>query len=366
MEIRNVTPSPVADVLARPASGGEEVLSAWDDYPIHQAPAVASSVVPSQSGWAERFYFNVLRPTGEIVAIMGGGVYPVRGVGECYFCRLDGDRQENVRVWSELPRPGHDLAPGPFQIRCESPLRDWSVGVDVADIRFKGKFLGLLPPYLYSVLDVPSSETGGDFDLYRHFVAVGEWEIDDAGGLELPSRLIGVRDRTWGVRTRRIRKHNWYVFCVGDVLVTLIHQELADGSVFFSEAGAVHAGGRVERLRVIGHDLRYDPNSREVYAGSFTLAGDVGDVRLEYERIGKGIRLAGAGYDDRQGARQRPNGSEHDEYDLSDPEVDRRTGRGTIDQGARVQITGAWSGEGTGVVETAIGRDHHRYGSQIA
>ncbi len=366
METRNLASSPVADVLARPAFDGAERLSAWDDYPIHQSPVVESAVSPNLPGWAERFYFNVLRPTGEIVAILGGGVYPVRGVGECYFCRLDGDRQENIRAWSELPRAGAEATTGPFQIRCESPLRDWSVGIDVDDVRFKARFVGILPPYLYSVLDVPSTDAGGDFDLYRHFVAIGDWEVEDAGGLDLPANLIGVRDRTWGVRTRRIRKHNWYVFNLGDVLLTLIHQELADGSVFFSEAGAVHGDGRVERMRVVGHDLRYDPNSREVHAGSFTLAGEDGEVRLEYERVGKGIRLAGAGYDDKQGAREDPSGYERDAYDLGDPEVDKQTGRGTIDQGARVQVTGAWSGEGTGVVETAIGRDHHRYGSQIA
>jgi hypothetical protein len=356
--------------MARSAAPTEgiERLSAWDDYPIHQAPALISSVAPSQPGWAERFYFNLLRPTGEIAAILGGGVYPVRGVSEFYFCLLDRDRQSNVRVWNELASAQDGagaVSEGRFTLRCDAPLRDWTVAVDAGDTLLKGRFAGALPPYLYSILDVASDEPGGEFDLYRHFIAVGRWELDDAAGLDTSTEFIGVRDRTWGVRTRRIRLHNWYVFWLGDACLTMIHQERADGSVFFSEAGAVHADGRVERLRVADHDLRYDGHTREVRAGRIELAGEGGPLVLEYERAGTAMRLAGAGYDSSQGARATTSGVERDEYDLDDPEIAKRTGRGTMDAGAHARVTGAWSAEGQGVVETAIARNHVKYGSQI-
>jgi hypothetical protein len=359
----------VANPLARPAapSDGTERLSAWDDYPIHQSAAPLSSVVPNQPGWAERFYFNLLRPTGEIAAILGGGVYPVRGVSEFYFCRFDGERQSNVRVWNELPAVGGavSVGHGPFSLRCDAPLRDWSIAVDAGDARLRGRFAGALPPYLYSTLDVPSDEPGGEFDLYRHFIAVGRWELDVASGLDTSTEFIGVRDRTWGVRTRRIRLHNWYVFWLGDACLTMIHQELADGSVFFSEAGAVHADGRVERLRVADHDLRYHGHTREIESGRIELAGEDGPLFLEYERAGTAMRLAGAGYDASQGARETTSGVERDDYDLGDPEIARQTGRGTMDAGAHARVTGTWSAEGQGVVETAIARNHVKYGSQI-
>jgi hypothetical protein len=37
-----------------------------------------------------------------------------------------------------------------------------------------------------------------------------------------------------------------------------------------------------------------------------------------------------------------------------------------MDQGARGQVTGAWDAEGIGVVESAIARNHVRYGHQLA
>ncbi len=158
---------PISDALLRPSGAGHDTerLSAWDDYPVHQIPAPLSRVQPELLGFAERFYFNLLRPTGEIAAVIGGGVYPLRGVSECYFCRFDGDRQINVRAWSDVPAPDAAAAPGPFSFRCEMPLRDWSVAVDVEGARLSGRFCGLAPPFLYSVLDIPATEPGGVYDL---------------------------------------------------------------------------------------------------------------------------------------------------------------------------------------------------------
>ncbi len=358
-------PLGLADALTRPSAAGAEVLGPWDDYPVHQSSALLSSVAPARPNWSERFYFNVLAPTGEIVAIVGGGVYPLRGTSECYFCRIDGDRQINVCVAGELPVPGREVAAGPFSLRCEVPLRDWTVSVDLDDARFAGRFSGINPPYLYDAVDVPASEPGGEFDLYRHFIALGHWQLQETAGLDASTQLLGVRDRTWGVRTRRNRWHNWCVFQLGDRTLTLIHQELADGTVMHSEAGVVHGDGRVQRLRITGHDVVYDPHNRQVTRAHWEFDSDDGPLKLEYERIGLAMRLAGAGYDDSQGERT-TDAIRRGEYDLSDPEVARRTGRGTMDQGARGQVTGAWDGEGFGVVESAIARDHVHYGHQVA
>jgi hypothetical protein len=214
-------------------------------------------------------------------------------------------------------------------------------------------------------VDVPASEAGGEFDLYRHFVAVGEWTLEHRAGIDTAGRLLGVRDRTWGVRTRRIRWHNWCVFQFGERTLTLIHQEMADGTIMHSEAGVVHGNGKLERLRIVDHDATYEPDTRQVTRAQWALQGEHGELKLEYDRVGLGMRLSGAGYDDSQGARASGD-VQRDAYDLADPEVARRTGRGTIDQGARGHVSGAWEADGTGVVESAIARNHVRYGRQLA
>src|SRR6516165_6252634 len=109
----------VADALTRPFTAGREVLGPWDDYPVHHSAELLGTVTPSRPNWAERFYFNLLAPSGEVLAILGGGIYPLRGMTECYFCRMDGDRQVNVRSSGRLPAPDEPVEPGPFSLRCD-------------------------------------------------------------------------------------------------------------------------------------------------------------------------------------------------------------------------------------------------------
>ena len=341
-------------------------LSAWDDYPVHQAPDVLTAVLPALPGWSERFYFNGLRPTGEIAFIAGGGVYPARGIAECYFCRLEGDRQVNVRAWQPAPARSEAVETEGFSLRCESPMRDWQVTIDLPEDQFSGRFGGLSSPFLYPTIDVPADQPGGSFDAFRHFVALGRWEIDHAPNMAATEGLLGVRDRTWGVRTRRPRLHSWSVLSLDDALLTLKHQERADGSVLFSHGGLTHADGRVEPLTVEEHDYEFDPHVREFVRGRLRFGSAAGELELELERVGSGMRLAGAGYDDSQGDRGSDRGVQRDEYDLGEPEVAVRTGRGTIDIGVRASLSGAWSAEGSGVFESAVARDHVRYGPQLS
>lgn len=353
-----------ADVLARPSSEGAAAgtLGIWDDFPIHQTAAPLSTVGPDHPGWTERFYFNVIRPTGEIAAVVGGGVYPNRGLGEFYFCRLDGQEQVNVRGWHPLPIAGAPPEPGPFALRCETPLRDWTLSVDLPDASFAGSYSGTMAPYLYPTIDVPPSGPGEPFDLHCHFVALGTWSPGTLGSEE---PLLGVRDRTWGVRSRRPRLHLWSVLALGERTVAFHHQELADGTVLLSRAVVVHGDGRVATQAIAVHDLHLHPQERMIDHGALELIGEDGTVRLEFDRVGQGIRLAGAGYDDRQGERGGRSGLQRDSYDLADAAVARATGRGTTDCGVRVRASGAWSGEGIGVVETAVARDHVAYGGQL-
>jgi hypothetical protein len=79
------------------------------------------------------------------------------------------------------------------------------------------------------------------------------------------------------------------------------------------------------------------------------------------------VRLLGAGYTPSQGDAERHEPVQTEAWDLADPALARRIGRGTIDSPARMALR--WdNGEklsGLGVTESAIARDHWRYGSQI-
>jgi hypothetical protein len=160
-----------------------------------------------------------------------------------------------------------------------------------------------------------------------------------------------------------MRLHNWMVFEINGTCINVLHQERADGSILFSEGGIAWPDGRNERMQVVRFDFTFDPRTREARAGFFELAGTDGMLRLDYTTCGLGIRLSGAGYDDAQGARD--SGLQRDAYDLGNLDEARRTGRGTTDIGAHATMSGLLRGRAHGVVESAVARDHVRFGAQI-
>ena len=200
---RRLTPLPDR---RRPANG----CPGWDDYPVHHLRCSAPS--PPTGPAVGAVLLQCAATNREIAAILGAGVYPQRGVSEAYFCWIDGDqRQHNLRAVNALSTMDGEQAPGPLSLRRQLPLDDWSVAIAAGDLTVAGRFRGLADPYLYQPVDVPPAEPGGDYDQFRHFIAVGSW-LSQPGPLHDTPGLIGARDRTWGVRTRRARWHNWCVF----------------------------------------------------------------------------------------------------------------------------------------------------------
>lgn len=288
-------------------------------------------------------------------------MHPQHGSVEAYFCRLEDGLQTNLRWVKRYPAiGGRGLA-----LECVDPLQDWRVSVDDDSFPVSGRFEGVGTPFLFDQVAIDATEgAAGPYDAYRHFVASGTWALERFGPDPVPEGLVGVRDRTWGVRTRRPRLHFWFVLRTGTTQLCLLHQELADGRIHFSQAGVTSPEGSTP-LTVADHDLRLDPHTRVLDGGTVRLTGDGTAYEVRFERVGLGLRLAGAGYNDQQGTEESAD-TQQDSYDLTDPGVAAKTGRGTIDVGVTFSVTGDLTGEGIGVAESAVARDHVRYGPQIA
>ena len=55
-------------------------VSAWDDFPVHQASEWIAHPATSDRNFYDRYYFNAFDTTGEWIAVMGLGQYPNLGV----------------------------------------------------------------------------------------------------------------------------------------------------------------------------------------------------------------------------------------------------------------------------------------------
>jgi hypothetical protein len=342
-----------------------------DDLPVHQTAETLRRTDTLHPRWTERWYFNLQNEDGRLLGIVGGGFYPNNDVLEVYACLLDGDQQHNLRQRVRSTDRGRLDTAERVRFAVTDPMLAWSFAVDgpsfALDLRYQATTAPhLFPPFVVAA-DLPGDATSGEYDAIQHFVQPGTL-TGSIDGHDVEG-LLSFRDRTWGVRSNRPRLHNWFVCHLPAAqYLTLIHQERADGRCMVSHAALVAADGATTRLILDDHDLSFDAASRLLRSARYRGHDQTGRrFTLDVENSGPGVRLLGAGYTGTQGDEGVPSGFEHETWDLSDPAVSTRFGRGTIDSPATMEF--AWAdgerAQGFGVTESAIARNHWRYGSQL-
>lgn len=352
----------------------ESPLVAADDLPIHQTAETLRRPDTLHPRWTERWYFNLQHADGRLMGIVGGGFYPNTQLLEVYACLLEGANQHNLRQRVRTSdRSRLDLGDR-VAFEVIEPMRSWTVSADGPAFALRLQYEATSPPHLFPpfvvAADLPHRSGPGDYDAIQHFVQPGVVTGHVTADRERDvGRLHSFRDRTWGVRSSRPRLHNWFVFHTPDGrYVTLIHQERADGSQMVSHMAVVAADGSRAQLVLDDHDLTFDGASRLLRVARYRGHDAQGRrFHLAVTNIGEGVRLIGAGYGHAQGDDGGGNAVECETFDLTDADVTRRTGRGTIDSPASMDLE--WDhGEhmtGIGITESAIARDHWRYGSQL-
>lgn len=349
----------------------ESPLVAADDLPVHQTAETLRRPDTLHPRWTERWYFNLQQADGRLLGIVGGGFYPNNQLLEVYACLLDGQNQHNLRQRVRTSdRSRLDLGDR-VAFEVIEPMRSWTMRANGPAFALRLRYEATSAPHLFPpfvvAADLPHRSGPGDYDAIQHFVQPGV-VTGQVSGRDV-GRLHSFRDRTWGVRSSRPRLHNWFVFHSPDGrYLTLIHQERADGSQLVSHMAIVAADGSRGQLVLDDHDLTFDGVSRLLRFAHYRGHDTAGRrFRLAVTNTGEGVRLLGAGYSNAQGDSGGGSAAESETFDLADAGVLRRTGRGTIDSPASMDLE--WDdGErltGIGITESAIARDHWRYGSQL-
>ena len=349
-------------------------LNPSDDFPLHQTAETLVRVASDNPHWTERWYFNIQEADGTMVGICGGGFYPNSGVLEVYACLLHDGHQLNMRQRVvEFDRSRIDAA-GAVTFEIENPMKSWSFAARGPEFEFDLSFASsanayLFPPFV-TAADLPHQASPLQVDTVQHFVQPGEVRGEiRVGGSASQVSARSFRDRTWGMRTSRPRLHQWYVLHLDDgSQINLIHQERADGTVMVSHIARVNSDGSIETGVIDTHALTFDPHSRQLLRGRYQAHTAEGTfIEVSVDNVGHGVRLLGAGYTDTQGAAAEVGEVQADSWDLSDPDVIAAIGKGTIDSPVTAHVVwGRTSVSGVGITETAIARNHWRYGSQLS
>jgi hypothetical protein len=180
------------------------MLTRFDDYPIHQTPEPVAQPSTGDRNFYDRYFFNGYSRDGGFFFAAAMGLYPNRRVMDAAFSVVRDGTQWAVRASRLAPSERGETRVGPIAVEVVEPLRVLRVRVGenplgiAADLTFTAR-----GPVVEEPRFTHRVETRVVMDSTR-LTQFGTWSgaIDGAGArLALDgARVLGCRDRSWGVR----------------------------------------------------------------------------------------------------------------------------------------------------------------------
>jgi hypothetical protein len=179
------------------------MLTPFDDYPLHQTGAPIAHPASGDRNHYDRYFFNGYDATGDVFFAAAMGHYPNRHVVDAAFSVVHAGVQRSVFASGRIDLE-RSTRVGPIAVDVIEPLRTLRLRVDAAtsdiaaDVTFEARTAVVEEPRL---LLVDGTSSLGDWTRLAQW---GHWSGSiHAGGADLaiePSRHLGTRDRSWGVR----------------------------------------------------------------------------------------------------------------------------------------------------------------------
>lgn len=361
------------------------MLSAGDDYPIHQIAEPVRHVATSDRNFYDRYYFNLHASSDELFMVMGMGQYPNLGVQDAFAVIRRGTKHRVVRA-SKALGDRMDTTVGPLRVEVIEPLRklrfvlepnEWGLAADLV-------WEGAIPAFEEPRHQV-RSHGRALFDTKR-LAQTGYWsgslEVADEVFEVTPDRWRGTRDRSWGVRPvgepepagiradedpLSFNMWNYAPMQFEDHSILYIAQEWADGTRTLEEAVRVwnDPARPPEQLGRPEHDHTFEPGSRMVASSRLSFPeAPGGPLEVDVTHLVECYIGIGTGYgfdaDWRHGMYQ---GELVVQGLTLDTEVDREKLFGIVDCVARFDAKqGSEQEVGYGLHEFMFLGPHNRYG----
>lgn len=178
------------------------MLTAGDEYPIHQTPEpVAFS--GSDRNFYDRYFYNGYSASGDTFFAAAMGVYPHLNVIDAAVSVWRNGRQHSVFLSRPLNMERMDTHVGGFSVEVVEPLKRIHVRLEetegiALDVRFEGRAFPIEEPRFTRrqgsrmMMDLTRMTQNGRWS--------GTLRIDGDEIAVTPDSWAGTRDRSWGVR----------------------------------------------------------------------------------------------------------------------------------------------------------------------
>jgi len=259
-----------------------------DEYLVHQTEKPLAQVASDHPDWQDRFYFNIHDRHGQFAAITGLGAFPNRKMMQAYlFAVHNGQHYSYLNV-----RPLNDdrevMQTGSLSYSIVEPLTAWRL--DIADeangVRGSLEFRARCPLYRFSPIHW---QNGDKLVVHQmHYTQAGLYSGSFTIGDEVFTDLLGIRDRSWGVRAMAdVPIWMWVSAQFDDFCISAWLWETPEGEVIHADGALVPEQGEVRPITAIEHDLDVWPGTKRPRKGRFLLTAATGEkLALTASEIG--------------------------------------------------------------------------------
>ena len=182
------------------------MLSKLDDYPIHQTPEPIAHPASSDRNVYDRYWFNGYQDVGSFYFGIGAGLYPNLGILDCGFSLVHDGVQYAFHASRRAPDERSEIEVGPFRIEILEPMMSLRVVLDDNETGISADLLWM--PRTASFAEAfqrsrrtPTSRSHMEATRFNQF---GRWQGEirtpDGSVTIDPARVLGTKDRSWGIR----------------------------------------------------------------------------------------------------------------------------------------------------------------------
>lgn len=298
------------------------MLTRLDDYLIHQTPEPLAHPATSDRNAYDRYFFNGYSPDGEIFFAAALGLYPNRRVTDASFSVVRGGRQYALHASRLAPFERTETRVGPISVEVIEPMRNLRLRVGPnefgleAELEFQARSAAIEEPrFVHRVAGHVALD-------YTRLTQFGHWSGSlsvDGEQLSIePARVVGCRDRSWGIRPVGEREAGapgplpqffwlWAPITFDDSYAHFAANEDAAGKPWHASGCLVPAlegkasdsytdDSDVERMAAVEHRVKWRPGSRRAESAEIRLTPHDGSTKLiELEPI-LTFQMLGLGY----------------------------------------------------------------------
>jgi hypothetical protein len=249
-----------------------------DEYLVHQTEKPLSEVASDHPEWQDRFYFNIHDRNGEFAAITGLGAFPNRNMTQAFlFAVYNGQHYAYLNV-RPLAGDREVMSAGSLSYSIIEPQKAWRLEVGDEANKLLGdlEFQARCP--LYQFGRIRWEDDGYVVANQMHYTQSGAYKGSFTIGGRTFTDLIGIRDRSWGIRDmRRVPVWMWISAQFPEFCVSAWRWETPEGEPIHMDGAVTYQSGETKPISGIEHELEIHPGTKRPRTGSFRLTTTTGE-----------------------------------------------------------------------------------------